>query len=70
MVLVRPSKDVLESLSRLRHDPRLMEWLTSCRERARDETVLQQDETLLRQAQGRAQLMDDLIGLIKLEPKT
>lgn len=67
MGFARPDKPVLEALNRIRHDKPLFDWLLANQRRFRDETVLQQDGKLLRQAQGRAQLMDDLITLISLE---
>lgn len=69
MELTRPSKEVLESLTRLKHDSYLMAWLAANRERSRTETVLQQDGNLLRQAQGRAQVIDELISFIQYEPR-
>lgn len=64
----RPGKEVLESLTRLKHDEVLMRWLQTNLTRFTRETVMQRDDISLRQAQGKAALLEELIGLIRYEP--
>jgi len=62
--VIRPSKEVLERLLYLKNDSVLVGWLTASLEQFRDEAVLQADDTRLRQVQGSAQVLREVLDLI------
>ena len=66
--MIKPSGQILSSLRNLRGDDILMGWLQANLDAYRDDTVKQRDDIALRQAQGKAQVMDEFISFIRRSP--
>lgn len=68
--MVKPNQRVLERLAYLSTDREFVDWLTASLESYRDDTVMLRDETPLRQAQGKAQVVKELLAAIIAAPDT
>lgn len=64
----RPSDRELEALASLHHNTDFVGWLQASLEACQDTLVLQQDETLLRQAQGEGRALREILRFIKEAP--
>ena len=61
---------VMADLIRIKNElPAAMEWLEASLETYTMECTTQRDEVLLRQAQGKAQLLSDVLGDIAKSPE-
>lgn len=68
--MTKPTTQVLEACARLQaSEPRFMEYLETRLQDYHSDMVKQQDEVLMRWAQGRAQELEDLIKLLKQSPE-
>ena len=64
----RPGDKELTALLRLRGDMDFRNWCKASLETYRDDTMMQRDETSLRVAQGKAQVLAELLDLIEQAP--
>jgi hypothetical protein len=64
----RPNDRELEALASLHHNKDFTGWLQASLDACQETLVLQQDETLLRQAQGEGRTLREILKLIADAP--